>query len=210
MATIDKRIDLKRQFTAEEYLILHYFVVDTVDKIFQHIERLKIKRTGALKDSIKALVHTNAGGNEALVEFFYLNYGDCVEQAVGKYYGVDNDLGESVGVRSENIKAPEIQGVGYGSMSASFSNVPVNARREQTHRPRPFLRSEIRRQVDRISLKLMREAGMLIDIHIAGLIGDEIGGEIATMLRSPFKGGSTDEYEHKDNYVDVRSYPSKI
>ena len=71
MATIDKRIDLKRQFTAEEYLILHYFVVDTVDKIFQHIERLKIKRTGALKDSIKALVHTNAGGNEALVEFFY-------------------------------------------------------------------------------------------------------------------------------------------
>ncbi len=207
MAQLDSRIDLERKFSSEVYIILHYFVVDTVGKIFDHIDRMNIYNTGALRDSIRALVHTNAGGNEALVEFFYWNYGDCVEQAVGKYYGVDKDLGKKVGVKSKNIQAPQISTYGYSALKASFSGVPQNARREETHRPRPFLRSEIRRQVERISYKLMSEAGVLIDIHIANLIGAEIGGEVARLLHAPFKNGSTDDYTLEDNYVDVKSRP---
>lgn len=195
---MDERIDFERKFSLGTMRILHFFVTDTVNKIFHHIDRLKIKRTSALRDSIKAVVHTNSGGNEALVQFFYLNYGDCVEQAVGKYYGVDADLGKGVGVKSENISAPEITGSGYGAMTASFNGLPANARRERTHKPRPFLRSEIRRQVERVSFKLMKESGILIDIHITSLIGEEIGGEIGTLLQAPFVGRKSHEYQYED------------
>lgn len=204
MPTIDSRIDLQRQLPLVAVRRIHFFAIDTINKIFEHIDRLGIRRTDALRSSIKATVHTNAGGNDALVQFFYLHYGDCVEQAVGKYYGVDADLGDKRGIRSENIKAPEIQGVGYGKMRGSFSGVPDNARREETHRPRPFLRSEIRRQVDRTSFKLMEEAGILIDIHMASLIGDEVGGEIAQLLKNPFAGQNGTQIEYDDSLADAR------
>lgn len=199
MATIDSRINLEQQFPLEAVRLIHFFAINTIEGIFRHIDRLKIKRTESLRNSIKSIVHTNAGGNQALVQFFYLYYGDCVEQAVGKYYGIDADLGEKRGVRSENIKAPEINSLGYGPMKASFSGVPDNARREQTHRPRPFLRSEIRHQVDYTSFKLLKNAGVLIDIHMANLIGDELGGEIAELLKTPFVGqhGTQVEYDDK-------------
>ena len=205
----DERIDLQRQFSLETVRMLRFFVTNTIDGIFRHIERLKIKNTGALKDSIKATIHTNAGGNEALVRFFYLNYGDCVEQAVGKYYGVDVDLGEGTGVKSRNIQAPEITGVGYGAMTPSFSGIPETPARVRTHRPRPFLRSEIRHQVDYISQKLMREAGMLIDIRVAGLIGDTVGEEIRDLLMAPFAGRKEHEYQFDDTIADAKATEAK-
>lgn len=214
----DERIDLQRQFSLETVRMLRFFVTNTIDGIFRHIERLKIKDTGALKDSIKATIHTNAGGNEALVRFFYLDYGDCVEQAVGKYYGVDVDLGEGTGVKSRNIQAPEITGVGYGAMTPSFSGISetIQAKgkhegefRGKYHRPRPFLRSEIRHQVDYISQKLMREAGMLIDIRVAGLIGDTVGEEIRDLLMAPFAGRKEHEYQFDDTIADAKATEAK-
>lgn len=200
---IDKRIDTQRDLSLVAIRRVHYFAIDTINKIFDHIDRLKIGRcaesTGALKSSIRSTVHTNAGGNEALVQFFYMYYGDCVEQAVGKYRGIDKDLGDGVGVKSKNIKAPQIEGVGYGPMTATFDGVSDSPGRVRTHKPRPFLRSEIRRQVERTSYKLMEEAGLLIDIHMATLIGDEMGSEIANLIKSSFASqfGTSVEYDDK-------------
>ena len=157
MAEIDERL-LGGKFTEEAQKravqLVGYFVKDTVDKIFYHIQRLKIKNSGATKDSIKAIMHANSGGDKFLVQIWHTYYAEYVEMAVGKYRGIDNDLGKKRGVRVENIDAPEITELDYDRLTAKFKGVPANARREETHRPRPFLRSEIRRNLARISNKL--------------------------------------------------------
>lgn len=187
MATIDKNIPLDKAFSLGTVLEMHRFARKTVERIMEKIGRLKIQDTHALENSIKSTVHTNAGGNQAMVQFFYLYYGECVEQAVGKYYGVDRDLGIGRGVRSENIQAPEITGVGYGPLKASFSGVPANARREQTHRPRPFLRSEIRRNVEYVGWRLMKNGAQLIDMHMVNDINELLTEEMKNLLMAPFQ-----------------------
>lgn len=192
----DKRTTINHQFDQQVIERINLFATDTIKKIFQHISRLKIGEstgTGALADSIRAVVHTNAGGKQALVQFFYLYYGECVEQAVGKYYTVDSDLGKKVGVKSLNIKAPQIERVGYGPMTATFKGLPSqenNEMRRRTHRPRPFLWSEIKRQVDRTTLLLMRETGKLVETRLWSDVVDALGDEslLHTAMLLPYKG----------------------
>lgn len=160
------KLDLNNHLTADVLRLIHYFAKDTTDKIFEHIDRLDIRDTGTLRNSIKSMVMMNAGGNSALVSFYYINYAPYVEMAVGKYRGVDNDLGKGVGVKKDNITIPPISGTNYGPMSASFSGVPENRRREETHRPRPFLRAEINRQIERISYRLLEECANTMQIHM--------------------------------------------
>lgn len=50
----------------------------------------------------------------------------------------------------------------------------------------------------------MEEAGILIDIHMASLIGDEIGGEIAQLLKNPFAGQNGTQIEYDDSLADAR------
>ena len=69
---MDNRLGLDKEFTQETVMELHRFAQRTVNRIMEKIARLNIKDTGALMNSIKATVHTNAGGNQALVQFFYL------------------------------------------------------------------------------------------------------------------------------------------
>ena len=185
---IDQRLTLDKAFTTGTVLELHRFAMNTVKRIMEKIQRLDIKDTGKLMNSIKATVHTNAGGKQALVQFFYLYYGECVEQAVGKYYDVDDDLGDGIGVKSMNIKAPEIAGVGYGPMKGTFSGVPSNARREKTHRPRPFLRSEIKKNVAYVGYKLMKNGRQLIEMHMINDINDLLTEDIKALMMSPFAG----------------------
>lgn len=188
MATVDKRIALDKEFSLSTVKLIHYFARNTIEKIFKHIDKLDVRDTDALRNSIRSVVHTNASGSQALVEFFYLYYGECVEQAVGKYYGIDADLGKDRGVRSENIKAPEIASRDYGPLSASFSGVPKNVRREQTHRPRPFLRSDIRREVEYTGWRLANKGGQLIEMHMVIGINDLLSESIHDLIMAPFGG----------------------
>ena len=198
---MDSRLGLDKEFTQETVMELHRFAQRTVNRIMEKIARLNIKDTGALMNSIKATVHTNAGGNQALVQFFYLYYGDCVEQAVGKYRGIDNDLGDRQGVKSLNIQAPEITGAGYGPLTPSFSGIPESIQtkgkhegefRGKYHRPRPFLRSTIQRSVDYVGWRLANVGAQLIDMHMVHDIDGFLTEGVKSMIMTPFdKGGTT-------------------
>lgn len=174
-------LDLGNVVDEEMMEILHYFAKNTIDRIFRHIERLGIKKhTGNLKKSIRATVSNMSGGNAALVNFFYINYGVFVEQAVGKYYGVDSDLGHKRGVKSMNIGAPEITSYDYGPMKGIIRNIPpknpeVKSRggeRGAFHRPRPFLMSEIRYQLRRTQWRLLEQLGYTASAHLIKDIKD--------------------------------------
>lgn len=184
----NQQIAFDKAFTLGTVLELHRFARRTVLRIMEKIERLKIKDTYALENSIKSTVHTNASGSQALIQFFYLYYGECVEQAVGKYRDIDKDLGEKTGVKSPNIQAPEITHVGYGPLKASFKGVPKKPDRERTHRPRPFLRSEIRRNVEYVGWKLANNGAQLIEMHMVIGIEDLLTEEIQAMMMAPFGG----------------------
>ena len=156
----------------EEMLkLLHYFASNTTDRIFEHIKRLEIHETGQLKASIRATVQNMAGGNSALVSFYFLNYGVFVEQAVGKYFGVDEDLGAGRGVRAENISAPQITSPTYGSMVGQIKGISKTygedkKPRGEKHRPKPFLMSEIRYQLRKIQWRLLSNLGYTASAHI--------------------------------------------
>jgi len=175
MAVKDRaKLDINNELNEESMQLIHYFAEDTTDKILQHIDRLNVKDTGTLRSTIRSTVYYNAGSHSALASFYFAYYAPFVEQAVGKYWGVDNDLGAGVGVKSVNINAEPIQSVGYGPLGATFSGVPSNKRREATHRPRPFIMSEIRRQVERISYRLLEVCSNTIQIHMLNTIDDAL------------------------------------
>ena len=183
----DKRLD-EKTLGKQALRIINYFAKDTIDKIFEHIERLDVRDTGALRNSIRAVVHANAGGNDALVQFFYIHYAPYVENALGRYWGVDSDIPDRKGVGIHNIDVPPIQQVNYGPMTATFKGLPKahSALRTATHRPRPFFNSEIRRQIERISYRLMRELGNNIEIHMLDLIGETLGSDVYNALLAPY------------------------
>lgn len=194
---------IPKQITKETIKIVHYFAMDTVKRIINKIDVLDIKDTHTLKNSIAATVHTNASGNQSLVRFFYEWYGVCVEQGVGRYFGIDADLPHGTGLKSENVKAPRISGIGYGAMETTIVGVPDKwytkrgkpIFRGEYHKARPFLSSEIRRSVDAVSMRLMRDAGQLLSIHtmksVANLLHDT---QIAAMAPYLEKGTLVAEY----------------
>lgn len=194
---IDERL-LGKELSQKAIKIVHYFAVDTVERILNHIERMDIVSTHALKNSIRSIVHTNASGNQMLVRFFYLYYGECVEQAVGRYYGVDADLSEGTGLKSENVGAPQIEGKNYGAMDGLIKGVPAIRttssgkviHRGDYHRPRPFLRSEIRRNVERVGIRIMKECGELVSVHTMNSLGGLMKESIDELLM-PFFGAKT-------------------
>lgn len=185
---MDERL-LNHKLSQQASKLVNYFAKDTVEKILYHIDRLDIRDTNTLRNSIRAVVRKNAGGREALVTFFYTYYGDMVEQAVGRYRGVDADLPKGTGVKSKNIDIPPIDKKGYGPLRATFKGLPGGYHgklREIYHRPRPFLRAEIYNQVDRITYRMLREQGDLIETHILSFVGEEIYNQVAEAMFAPF------------------------
>lgn len=198
-----------KELSKEAMKILHYFAVDTCTRIIRHIDRMGIKDTGALKNSIASTVYTNAGGNMTLVRFFYLHYAECVEQAVGRYYGIDADLPKDKGLSSENVGAPQIQGLGYGAMKGIIKGVPNPRKTEggrtidrgDWHKPRPFLSSEIKNSVERVSVRLMREVGNILDIRTMRLMG-AVAGDMSLAALAPYldKGTVVSEYSESAGF----------
>lgn len=87
MLRIGGDVDFSRKSVQK---VLYYFMQDTLDRVMENIMTMKIGThnpkatwdTGDLERSIKATVTMNAGGDEALVNFFYLHYGNFVQAAV--------------------------------------------------------------------------------------------------------------------------------
>lgn len=210
---LDSRVRIDEPFNLDTVKYIHYFAKDTLDKIFRHIDRMKIKDTGALRQSVKAVVHANAKGQTALVQIFYLYYGECVEQAVGRYWGVDSDLPKRTGLKSENVGAPAISQSGYGAMEGIIKGVPDRVvggkRRGQYHRPRPYLRSEIRRQASRTAMKLMSHAAQLIEVRMIRDMEGLTGLSVRNALDMQFGGTRTMTYEMTDTGVEGYKSPKK-
>ena len=165
--------DLGEELYKKKIQLLHYFAQDTTEKILKHIDRLDIKDTGTLRNSIRSVVYANAGGDSQVVSFYMKEYGLYVERAVGKYWGVDNDLGKGIGVKGRDIEVPPVTSRDYGPLNASF-HLPVNQRREETHRPRPFWKIEIKRQIERISYRLLEECLSTVEIHMLNAIDEAL------------------------------------
>lgn len=192
MARFDERLlegNVSDAIAKKTIELVGFFVDDTLNKMLRHVDRLNIRNTNTLRNSLKGVMQTNSGGNVILVRFWHAYYAEMVEQAVGKYWGVDADLGKGRGVKAANIAAPPIDSADYGSMRATFSGLPDRPVREKTHRPRPFFRSEIRRQAARISWRLMRDVGRLMEMHVVQVAEGALGSEeLLEALAGPFEG----------------------
>ena len=108
---------------------LNFWAARVFDKIKQNFLALDINRTpggkgpaytGDLFRTLWWMVYNAAGGDKAMITFFYLKYGDFVQ------YGVGN------GVKKWNV--PKMTGL-----------VPIK-HPDSNRMAKPFLRSEVRRQ----------------------------------------------------------------
>lgn len=111
--------------------IIYYFAEDTLKRCLENMQIQKIGRynpnahwkgVGDLERSIDAIVTKNAGGNNALVTFFYLHYLSYVEIAVQRNLKVDPNL------------------------PAMTSKEPVERSDGAKRKAKSFLHSQIRRQ----------------------------------------------------------------
>ena len=182
MAAINDKIGnvLDRNTINKEFLrLMEYFAHDCVEKILQHIDALNVRDTGYLRSTIRSVVMANSGGNSAVVSFFMATYGAYVEQALGRYWGVDSDLKDGKGVGSENISAEFATDLNT-PRNASFHGLPYkdglsgahDKLRQEKHKPRQFFTREINRQIERISYRLLAEIGNTMDIHVMDTIAD--------------------------------------
>ena len=143
-------LDLANPITPEVETLLHYFAKDTTQRILHNISKLDIKHSGALMSSISSTVYKNAGGNDMLVRFYYLNYARYLQHALGAYFAVDADLevkkGKRQGVKRRNVEVPEMTSM--ENLKPSISGLPARVMkgktREDYHKAKPFLDSEIR------------------------------------------------------------------
>ena len=158
------------ELTAESRRLIDYFVQDTTDKIFYRMSKMDI-HSPALKHSIRAVVYNNAGGDSAMVRFYWLNFGRFLELGVGRYSS-DYDLGGE-GVKVRNIDIPELtrsyeplspefkdttdRGIKVGDTGRNKYGKPVE--REKFHRARPFFTNTIRQHTKRIAERLAIQQG---------------------------------------------------
>ena len=200
-----RNLNLDKVLSNESVKLIHRFAEYTLDNILERMDRLEFHGEGHLRDSIRAVVHTNAGGNQMLVQFFYLYYGECVEQAVGAYYGVDQDLlATQRGLKSPNVGAPPLSSRHDGPLEGIIRGVEryhkaQNGKvydRSKYHRPRPFLRSSIRRQVQRTSIKLLEKCSQLINAQLLVSIHELLESLVSTAVQSATVGGT---------HIDVKS-----
>lgn len=184
---IPNGLDLANEWNDRTLELVHYFCQNCTDKILANIDRLNIKDTGTLRNSIEGVVRYNAGsgkGASALVLIYFATYGPYVEQAVGKYYGVDAALGKGRGIRSREmpyISEDPITSATYAPLHGNISPAALQyytdkqgnkQDRGAKHRPRPFIRNVIRYEIERISFRLLEELGNTMEIHCLGAIVD--------------------------------------
>lgn len=176
-------LDIGNEITDEVKTFLHYFAQDTTARLLHNVAKLDLRDSGALRASIQATVYNNAGGNDALVRFYYLNYGRYLQHALGAYFYVDDDLntyrkrklkngtsvtiagsGKRHGVKRQNVDVPEMTEM--VKLKPNISGLPKNADRERTHYASPWLDSEIRLHTKAIQRRLSLQLGFTASAYL--------------------------------------------
>lgn len=137
------RFDVSHPWVQER---IHYFAVDTTEKILRNMKVMQVspKRsdrnyTGSLERSIHWTIVSNAGGDMALVEFYYLFYGRYVEMAASGW--LTKGWGH----------------VGKGDVPEMTSKSGVWVTTNDRVRPwkaKPFINSEIKREAKKLGRRL--------------------------------------------------------
>lgn len=161
------------QLTDESRQLLTYFMKNTTEKIFRRMNLMSV-RSQSVRNSIHAVVYNNAGGNAALVRFYYINVARFIELGVGKFAS-DYDLGRGVGVKVTNVDIPQLRKGNYSPLTPTFQGISATGRnkvgdpipRDKYHKARPFFLNTIRMEMRRTAERLATQCAFT---HTAYLI----------------------------------------
>lgn len=171
--------------TPESRQLITYFMKNTTEKIFRHMNLMGVK-SQSVRNSIHAVVYNNAGGNDALVRFYYLNVARFIELDVGRFCEVDWDL-QGEGVKAINVDISELKSGNYSPLTPSFHGTtnkgiavgptgrnragkPVD--RTKRHQARPFLMNTIRQEMRRTAERLATQMAYTHTVYmVKGLTG---------------------------------------
>lgn len=173
------------ELDAESRQLITYFMKNTTEKIFRRMNLMGVK-SKSVRNSIHAVVYNNAGGDEALVRFYYLNVARFIELGVGRFREVDWDL-QGEGVKAINVNIPQLQPGNYSPLTPSFHGTtnkgisvgptgrnragqPVD--RSKRHKARPFLMNTIRQEMKRTAERLATQMAYTHTVYmVKGLTG---------------------------------------
>lgn len=203
-----KSYNFENAITKDMAQFLEWFCKNTTNKIFHRMDTLGIGESegssGALRKSIHAVIYNNAGGDDFLVRYYYLNYGRFIEMGLGHNRGSDNDLisregkhRKVEGVKVRNAVVPQIRswndppldisfqgrtdsGIEVGAVGKDRHGNPVS--RSVHHKAKPFLMHSIYAEMNRISYRMSERLayhGVINLMH--GLVGvfDDDGSKTA-------------------------------
>lgn len=180
---------------------LDWFCKNTTNKIFHRMDTLNVGKSGALRNSIRSIVYNNAGGNGAMVRFYYLAYGRFIEMALGHNRNSDRDLvsrdsnGNRVveGVKIRNRKVPAMtswdtppinvtfqgqtdSGISVGTTGKNSMGARVD--RSLYHKAKPFLMSSINAEMNRISVRIAEKIAFFGSIQLTQAVVGIFKGEL--------------------------------
>lgn len=132
---------------------LHFWAVRVFDRIKKNfvdysINRATDRKNGYTGDLYRRMwwdVHNAAGGNKALISFFYMKYGDFVQWGVGRKYG---DPRWPEGQKLWNV--PPVTGKG---------KEPIKQTEGFNYASKPFLRREIMYHLSWLTKRLAEQYG---------------------------------------------------
>lgn len=184
------------ELDAESRQLITYFMKNTTEKIFRRMSQMDI-HSPTIRNSIHAVVYNNAGGDDALVRFYYLNVARFIELGVGHNFMSDADLGRE-GVKVVNLgDIPALKSGTYAPLDIKFQGTtdgrngkkpvpvgPMGARydkatgqrvpvpRGEHHKARPFLLNTIRLEMRRIAERLATQMAYTHTVYmLRGLTG---------------------------------------
>lgn len=117
--------------------------------------------TGDLYRTLHWEVHTAAGGSKALVQFFYMKYGDFLQWGVGRQYG---DKRWPKGQKKWNV--PPLGGRNAGGIP--HSQYPK-------YKSKPFMRREVTHHVRWLIKRLAEQYAYFADMHIIRGLAEGMG-----------------------------------
>ena len=147
-------------------------------RVFERIKRnfvdYKINRsvnrtdgyTGDLYRRMWWTVHNAAGGKEALIEFFYMKYGDFVQWGVGRKYG--------------DPRWPNGQKLWDVAPVRNKSKNPIPHPEGYNYASKPYLRREIRYQMRNLIKDLAVRYAFFGDLYVVSGMAEGLGDTSAT------------------------------
>ena len=224
-------LEFGNELGKEELQLLHFFCIDTTERILRNVAKLNIRNTGALASSIHGIVYANSGRNDAMIRFYYMNYAGYLENALGSYFDIDDDLSKGNkrhGVKAKNAIVPQVDSQGVRPMEIGIKGIPEKVSdsrahqgqmRGALHRAKPIIHSEIRLHLKntqrRLAVLLGYTAtayllrGLIVAIQDKGMVEHEYPYGIGTReqwLPTDFSAAKAEE----DAWLEARGYLKQI